>query len=242
MKISVCLFVYNERKYLPAFLDYYRRQGCDFIIIDNMSNDGTYEYLVKEKVNVSRLDTGGAFQLRLLQDALMKEIAKVKPDWVVYTGADLYYSFVKSIRETIMELHIAGYNQMKVQLASAMNTGEKMKKTLQNTYFYGIIQKDLIMISKYTDGFYIVADSIQLKAPKVRKVEGLVINYGACKPIREQRIKLQRRQKAWDEGMHKGWGTHYIEHEKRKWIWRKDELVYFPNTEIWKYIQKIMVK
>jgi hypothetical protein len=207
-----------------------------------MSNDGTYEYLLKEKITVSRLNTKESFQLRLLQDRLMVEIARKKPDWVVYTGADLYYSFDNSIRKTIETADAEGFNQIGVKCVSAMNTGEKLMFSLQNSFHYGIIQKELVMISKYVPGFHIIADSIKIPNPKVKSVSGIVINYGACKPLGEQKIKLKRRQKAWDEGMHKGWGTHYIEHKKRQWIWRKEELVHFPDTEIWKYIQKIMVK
>jgi len=239
MKIIVALFVYNERKYLPAFLNYYRKQGVDFVFVDNMSTDGTYEYLVKERVTVSRFNTYDSFQLRLLQDKLMKEIARRKPDWVIYTGADLYYAFDKTIGNTIEEAHREGYNQISVLCMSAMNTGEKFKTPLQRTYRWGIIQKDLIMISRYTEGFYIIADSIQLRHPNVKKVKGIVINYGACKPALEQKIKLERRRKAWDEGMHKGWGTHYLDHEQRKWIWSRKGLVHFPETDYWRYIRKI---
>jgi glycosyltransferase involved in cell wall biosynthesis len=241
MKIAVALFVYNEKPYLANFIRYYRSQGCSIIAIDNYSNDGTYELLIKNRIPVTRKNTNQSFQLRTLQDALMAKIAAEKPDWVVYTGADLYYSFDKPIKDVIMEAEKEGYNQIAVRCLSAMNTGEKFHKSLQNTYHYGILQKDLIMISKYTKGFYIIADSIQLEKPKVKKVPGIVINYGACKPLKDQIEKLKRRQKAWDEGMHKGWGTHYLAHKERKWIWTKKELTYFPTTPEWKYIQKIML-
>jgi hypothetical protein len=120
-----------------------------------------------------------------------------------------------------------------------MNTGEKADTNLAKTYFYGIIQKDLTMISRYMPGFFIIADELKISKPIVKNVPGVVVNYGACKPIEEQKVKLARRQKAWDEGMHKGWGVHYLQHKERQWIWTKGELKYFPDTELWKYIKKI---
>jgi len=242
MKILVALFVYNERPYLSSFINYYKSHGCELLFVDNCSTDGTYEYLLKRGIKVTQLDTKESFQLRLLQDELTIQIKKAKPDWVVYTGADLYYSFDDTITETIKKADQEGYNQIAVQCISAMNTGEEFKRPIQNTYFYGILQKELVMISKYEDGFFIIADSIKIPNPKVKVVPGIVINYGACKPIPEQKIKLQRRQKAWDEGMHKGWGTHYLSHETRQWCWTKGELIYFPDSNIWKYLQKIITK
>jgi len=239
MKILVSLFVYNERKYIPAFIEYYKRQGCKILVIDNYSTDGTFEYLVKNKISVFRCDTNGAFHLRKLQDALTAQIARQRPHWVIYAGADLYYSFNKSIAETIKEIDAQGYNQITVQHLEAMNTGEQGNKSLQEKFFYGIPLKKLTMISKFQSGFFIIADELRIKDPKPITVPGIVINYGACKPKAEQEQKLQRRQKAWNEGLHKGWGTHYIAHKKREWLWKKEELVYFPETIYWPYLKQI---
>lgn len=239
MKIVVALFVYNERRYLPYFMKYYTRQGCNFVVVDNYSTDGTYEYLKRMGANVVRCNTNDSFQLRTLQDALTEQIAKAKPEWVVYTGADLYYAFDASISRIIKQAHIEGYNQISVQCASAMNTGEEFHPDLVKTYHYGLFNKPLTMISRHMPGFYIIADELKIPKPNVKIVPGVMINYGACKPIEEQKIKLQRRQKAWDEGMHKGWGVHYLQHQERQWIWKKEELKYFPETHIWKYIKRI---
>jgi len=240
MKILVALFVYNERKYLPAFLSYYRKQGCDFVFVDNMSTDGTFQYLIKEKVSVKRLDTKDSFHLRMLQDELTKEIAKRRPDWVVYTGADTYFVFEKTIRQTIEEAHKEGFNQIATKCLEAMNTGETFKLPFNLTFKYGYVQRKLrYMISRYMEGFYIEADKIVIKNPNIKPECGILINYGACKPNREQIKKLERREKAWDMGMNKQWGIHYLEHQKKDWIWNPNNLTYFPKTEYWRYIKKL---
>ena len=46
-------FVYNELKYLPHVVDYYKKNGCGVYIIDNYSNDGTYEWLIENKEGFS---------------------------------------------------------------------------------------------------------------------------------------------------------------------------------------------
>lgn len=239
MKILVSLFVYNERKYLPAFIEYYKSQGCSILVIDNYSIDGTFEYLQKHKIRVFRCNTNGAFHLRKLQDALTHQISRYRPDWVVYAGADLYYSFDKSIRETIAEVDAKGYNQITVRHLEAMNTGEPGAGTLQEKFLYGVELKYLTMISKFKSGFFIIADELRINDPKPITIPGIVINYGACKPKAEQEQKLQRRQKAWREGLHQGWGTHYVAHKKREWIWGKGELLHFPDTPHWPYIRQI---
>lgn len=48
--IIVCATVRNERTRLPYFLEYYRKLGAGhFLIVDNASNDGSGEYLSKQR-------------------------------------------------------------------------------------------------------------------------------------------------------------------------------------------------
>ena len=243
MKIFACLFVYNERPYLPEFIEYYRSQGCDFVFVDNMSTDGTYEYLLKQRMRVVRFDTNGMFELPMLQKALIQEIHKVKPDWFIYTAADMYFIFDEPIKEMIWHADKQNYNYLLLKVLEVVNTGEKFALPMQNHFFYGVPQaKVRYMVAKYHPDFKIVADAISLPDQRPKMVNGVIVNYGACKPKEQSIEKLKRRRKAWENGMHKVWGGHYLDWEKRNWVWDKKECVYIPDTEYWKYIQKIMVK
>ncbi len=236
-KIIVALFVYNELRYLPYFIDYYQKQGCELLFLDNISTDGTYEYLVERGMNVHCLDTNDSFDLRLLQRELGRLIAKENPDWVVYAGADLYYSFDRTIRETIEDAGM--FNQFRVQCILAYNTGEEPGLPLNKTYLYGTQWHNLVMISKYDKGFSLAADGILLSNSRIKNVEGIVINYGGCKPAEEREETYQRRAKAWHNGLNPSLGSHYRRERKRNWLRDKEELLYLPNTPYWKYIEKI---
>ena len=242
MKILVGLCVYNERPYLPELIDYYTKQGCEFVFVDNYSTDGTYEYLMELGMKVTRIDTNEAWNLIPLVAALEKMIIDEAPDWVVFTGADLYYSFDHTIKEEIEVADLQGFDQMAVRCYYVHNTGEEFKTPLQNTYMWGMYRQEFIMVSKFKEGFTLTADNITFKHPKIKPMNGWMFNYGGCKPAHEQEIKLQRRQKAWDEGLPIAVGWHHLEGKKKNWTWSKEDFVYFPDMpEVWKYLEKIIL-
>jgi len=237
-KILVVAFAFNEIKYISSMVRYYRRQGCDLFILDNYSDDGTYEWLIKNKIKTRRFDTDGAFHLEKLQKELLKEIVIINPDWVVYSGIDIRYFFAETIRKTIEKADREGYNMISIDYFNMFNTGEKRRVLLKDNYFYGTQMERLYMIAKYTDGFSFEADSIQIPEPKIYDAEGVLINYGACKPKEEREVTYARRRKAWEQGMYDGWGTHYKGGSDKGWIWEKSELTDIRTTEYYKYIKK----
>ena len=74
-------------------VNYYIKQGCDIFVMDNFSNDGTYEWLLENNISTTRIDTNDSFYLSKLQRALVEEIKKISPDWIIYTGVDMFYHF-----------------------------------------------------------------------------------------------------------------------------------------------------
>jgi len=243
MKILVALCVYNELPYLPVLIDYYTNQGCEMLFVDNMSTDGTYEYLVERGMKVSRLDTNESWNLIPLIAALDGAIKKEQPDWVVHTGADLYYSFDNTIKEEIMVAESEGYDQLAVRSYYMHNTGEVFRTPLQNNYLWGMYRQEFIMIGKFKEGFSLRADNITFAHPRIKPMNGWIFNYGGCKPAEEQEVKLQRRQKAWDEGLPIAVGWHHLEGKRRNWIWDKKDLIYIPDyPEVWNYLKKIIVR
>lgn len=224
MKILVATFAFNEKKYLPPWVNYYRRQGCDILVIDNFSTDGMYDWLVKNKIRTGKVNTNETFDLLTLQRNLVQEIHKIKPDWVLYGGCDLYFIFKAGIQKIIEEAESGGYNLIEVRHFEAFNTGEPEKTPLTKNFFYMREHGRLRMIGRYGHGFDLVADEIVVPNPKVLQTNDILINYGMCKPKAEREVTLARRRKAWANGLHKGWGTHYEPAQKINWKWDQNTL------------------
>jgi glycosyltransferase involved in cell wall biosynthesis len=239
MKILFTTFVYNELPYISDVIKYYKKEGLDIFIIDNCSNDGTYEWLVQNNIHCTRFDTNESFHLTVLQEELTRQLKKIKPDWIVYGGADLYYVFDKPIKETIESIDELGYNQITVGCYGAYNTGEKFKTPLYKTYFYGKFYKDLEMISKFDKDLQMNGDNIIIPNIEKIKIPGIMVNYGACKPKSEQKTKLKRRQKAWDEGLSKNTGKHFKSGSLVNWTWKKEDWLNFHRCDDMAYFKKL---
>jgi glycosyltransferase involved in cell wall biosynthesis len=239
MKILAIAFAYNEIKYIAEMVNYYRSQGCDLNIVDNCSTDGTFQWLQAHGVRTRQKDTNQTFDLKTLQRCLVNDINAVKPDWVVYTGIDIYYIFDGTIREVIEEADRKGFNMISVQYFNMYNTGEQSNGSMKDTYFFARKFKRLYMIAKYQNPFGFEADSIQIKNRKIYDAPGVFINYGNCKPFDERETTYGRRKRAWDAGLDRNYGVHYLEGRTKGWIWKRSELIDIRETEYYKYIQKI---
>jgi len=239
--ILTVAFAYNEIQLLPSMVAYYRSQGCDLLIVDNYSTDGTYEWLVANGVKTGRVDTDGMFHLEILQKALMEELHKYKPDWIIYTGIDIYMVFDKTIAETIDEVDKQGYNLISTYSVSVHNTGEERGFPLKNYYFNGCVEGKIRMIAKYEPSLYFRADSIQINKPKIFESNGVLINYGNAKPAEEREVTYQRRKKAWANGLNDGYGSHYRSGHDNGWLRPKGTTEDLKqNPHIFKYIKKIL--
>lgn len=239
MKLLYIAFVYNELPYIEDIISYYNKQGLDIYIIDNYSNDGTYEWLINNDINCNRFNTNDSFDLTLLQKEVTRVLSIEKPDWVIYGAADLYYVFDKTISQTIKDADKLGYNQISVPCYGARNTGEKFKTPLYKNYFYGLYYKELEMICKYSETIQMNGDNIIVSDPKIYNPNGIMVNYGACKPIDEQKEKLTRRQKAWNNGLSTRTGKHFRKGESVNWTWNKEDHINLHRCEHAVYFKKL---
>lgn len=239
MNILLIAFIYNELPYIGDLVKYYKKQDVNIYIIDNYSTDGSYEWLLQNDIECSRFDTGCSFDLRLLQAELTRILHIKKPEWFVYAAADLYYVLDSTIKETIEKVNKEGYNQIKLPCYGALNTGEEFKTPLYKTYSYGRCWKDLIMISKYHKDLKMNGDNIIIPDINEYKPGGIMVNYGACKPIKEQKIKLKRRKKAWRNGLNRNTGRHFIKGEAISWTWPKLEVDNLHHCKDAKYFKRL---
>lgn len=240
MDILLIAFVYNELPYIEKMVSYYKSQGLNVYIIDNMSNDGTYEWLLENNIECSRFNTNESFDLTLLQAEVYRVIMLKKPDWIVYAAADLYYVFDKPINEIIWDHDLLGYNQLIVKCYGALNTGEEFNTPLYKNYIHGKFYRNLTMISKYDIDLKMNGDNILI--PNINNIEvpGIMVNYGACKPKNEQIIKLKRRQSAWDNGLSERTGKHFKSGSLIDWTWNKDDYLNFLEGTDSKYFKKLI--
>ena len=243
MRTLMITFVYNEIKYLPHVIDYYKKNGCEIYIIDNYSNDGTYEWLVENQIPCHRIDTKEAFHVRVLEDDLIATVHRLKPDWVIFGSADLYHITELPLAEYIEWLDSRGYNQLTLQCISAIpTTAEEMTlpPPLPQHHDYALTYRPLTMISKYGEGFYLDGDTLRIKnANPYYCQEGVSINYGPCKPVEEQEVKRLRTRKAWEQGMNAGYSVHYEKAKKIDWIYPKSMGYVLSESPYYKYILKI---
>ncbi len=232
--------VYNEMKCLPDMVKYWRAQDIEMYYIDNYSTDGTWEYLQAENIPSHRLDTNQAFDLAAIQDEIEKTLHKLKPDWFIYAAADLYYATDKPLKETISKATIQGYNQITLPCFYAHNTGERRNNQLFGTYYYVSKRKNpLVMISKYHKDISLKGDCIVMPNPNFVGINGMIINFGQTKSKKEREETYKRRQKAWERGLSKHYGAHYLEGQKVNWKWEKDQLIDIRSLNEYKYYEQM---
>ncbi len=234
------LTAYNEINFLPLKKKWCDMNGLELYVIDNYSNDGTWEWLQDNKVMSHRIDTKGAFDLRILQKDINTTIHKIRPSWVIYNGADLFPVTKDKLCDMINKANSEGYYGIKIPWAMFYNTGEQ-RGTFNpfNTYFYCGFERGVAMIAKYNNQLKVSADEITLINKKVKNIDGLIINYGHTKTEAERDETYARRKLAWSRGMIKGWGVHYEGAKARNWLWDKDNLTDIRKTEFAWTIEKL---
>lgn len=240
MRILAIGFIFNERPYLPELIRYYKNQGCELYFIDNMSTDGTFEYLQKEGIPCHQFDTKECFYLNWLQAETDKVIHQIRPDWVVYIAGDLYHLLPLGLENYIEEVDRRGYTQISLNGFEFFNTGEKHETPLFQYYFRGKEYRRLILISKYDSSLKLNGDDIHIENRFVWDSDGLYLNYGGCKPKEIQEAKLQRTINAWQKGMNTGYSEHFPVNKKRNWIWSKEETMHYSDIDDLGLIEKFL--
>ncbi len=225
MKPLAIAFIYNELPYLPAAIAWYKSQGCNLFFIDNNSTDKSREYLIKQNIPYIKYNTGNAFHLEKLQAKLIEVVHKLKPNWFLWFAPDLFHVFKdKTIAEAIQLADAAGHTRIKSVCHNFKNTGETFNTPLFDYFEYFTINTDVLLCVKYNPEIKIIADTI--KTTGTAQPAGLILEYGSCKPPKTQNEKLQRRQKAWKQGLNRNFGVHYKLGKARNWIYDKADLIH----------------
>ncbi|NCC47307.1 MAG: hypothetical protein EOM16_09790 [Bacteroidia bacterium] len=225
MKIVCITPVWNEIEYIGYKHNWCKNNGIDHYVINNESTDGTREWLVKNKVKFHDLDTGGSFHLGIIHKEILKTAKKIKPDWLIFLGCDLFAQTSDTLRNEITK---ARGNTIYFPTYIVFNSGETPGNPF-HTYYYVKQYINLPLIVKWHPKITLSGDAFTHPYPKVVTGNGILINYGMTKPKKEREETLARRKKAWEKGLRWNYGKHYIKAQKKDWIWSKDKLTDIRN-------------
>ena len=240
MRVVCILTVWNEIDFLPLKVKYCRLNKLIPYFIDNESDDGTWEWLQRHKIRSHRMSTNGSFSLRALQAEIVTTLHRIKPDWVVYNGCDLFPVTLRPLHDELVDLDRRGFNSAWIDCIHLYNTGEERPRFDPfNTFFYhGPVQR-LKMIHKYNPYIAYHADDVSFPGQRIGWINGVMINYGQTKTKEERMRTLERRKKAWATGEPRAYGTHYLEGEKNNWVWDRRHLTDIRQGKWAKHVIKL---
>ncbi len=235
------LACFNERPYLPAQLEYLDAIGAKVMVVDNMSDDGSWEYLQECGVQGRRIDTKGRYDLNAIQRVREELLHAAAPRWIIYGDVDEYQLFGEPHRfgKLLKKLESENFNALRIPSFNFYNTGEPpAPDNMALQFFYGKERYrntgELIRTHRYHPKIHYFADTVVF--PGIRTFasqEGINCNYGDTKPAAERAEGLLRLRRAWDNGMSRLIGVHNLKGEQHRWRWEKAELKDIRSTQFW---------
>lgn len=233
MRIIMFYLCYNEIKLFPYQYEHCRQNNIEMFVIDNLSNDGTKEFLESKNIPHCSFDTNESFDLTALQVVLTQKIHELKPDWFIYSAGDMFYETFDGLRNTILKCDAEGYNKIGMKLRQFPNIGEEIKpgNPFYNHIFackkieYDCFTDIRTLIAKYSDNVRIDPDDIVLDNPVIKENAGIIFEMHACKTTEDRMQTYHRRKKAWENGLNNKYGAHYAMGAEHKFIFDKDRCI-----------------
>ena len=137
MKIVAIQPVWNEMDYLPLKIEWCKRNQIQPYVIDNLSDDGSWEWLQENNIPSHRFDTGGSFNLSKILKEIQRTIHEIKPDWTIFMGCDEFLVSSQPLVKIFEEYDNQGIKLVDVETVEFFNTREDRKIFDPfNTYFY----------------------------------------------------------------------------------------------------------
>lgn len=233
MRTACVLSTWNEADFIRWKINWARNNGVELYVCDNMSDDGTWEILQKEGIRCHQYDTRGIFSEHLMQAEVRQAMDALRPDWMIYNGADLFPIISGGIRAACNRADSIDANVIRLKFLSARYTGEDRQPGELPFLKYTHCHDDgyLDFIFRWHKDIRLNGDSVEFPYEKrVLIPDGLMINYGDTKTKERRLATLMRKQKAWNDlGENPGLGEHLRAGFERGWLWDKKEL-----QNIWK--------
>jgi|GEM_PF-2194620 len=248
MKILWCFCVYNEIELLPFKIDYITKNKINCFVFDNMSTDGTWQWLQRNNIPSERFDSDNMFNLHLNTRLITKKIHEIKPDWAMFPGCDIFYvnREGKTLRQVIEEADRNSFDCINsgYRALTFLYTGtEQPGIDPRLNYMFYTPRKILHekCIAKYCPGLVIVADHFHFRAKRVmRDPNFLFLHYSLRHDGKKRKIdQYLRRKKAWDKGLvPRHWGYHYKKFAERgKFVYNPSTLSDIRSAKLWEAIK-----
>ncbi len=238
MHILNPMLCYNSIDILPYVIDYHKKEDIDLFIIDNYSNDGSWEYIQDSKIPSTRINTNGIFDLGLLLDYKTEIIHKIKPDWIINTECDMFIITPGSISDIIKEINNFGFQIISTPFLRFFNTGEnRLNLDHRKIFFYYRKDNDpLLKIHSYKNFINYYADRpIMDNDHSIAQTDMILfLDYGNTR-LKEKRQEIYQKTKiAWNmKIMPKNFCEHLRDCSQRNWIWNKNELNDIRESNYW---------
>lgn len=232
MKIINIMTCYNEMALLPFQHKHMKNNDIELFVIDNMSNDGTDKWLKENNISNSMLDTNECFNLDANHIAMNENLHRIKPDWFIYGDADMFYEFKGGLRGAINAADKEGFNLIEVTVLELPNTGLPIinKSPFGNYFLTNKLTIKRTLICKYSPAVSISVDHIAHPSPSIKRMNnGICFEVHACKTTGQRMETYKRRQRAWENGLNKDYGTHYISGAKDNFIVSEDNCIDIRN-------------
>ena len=248
MRILWTFCIYNEIELLPFKIDYIVKNNIDCYVFDNMSTDGTWEWLQENKVPSERFDSDNMFNLKLNIKLIAEKIYEVKPNWTIFAGCDIFYANKenKTLRQVIEEADSKSFNIINSAYRSLTfyytGTEKSGIDPRLNYMFYipGEIGHERC-IAKFCPDFKIVADRFKFENMNTMKDPNfLFLHYHLRHDAKLRKTEQYvRRKKAWDLGLvPANWGSHYRKLVNEKiFVFNPKALADIRNSGMWKQIK-----
>lgn len=218
-------------------MEWCRRNRLEPYLIDNYSDDFSYEWCKDHRIPCHRFSTDGAFDLKALQQEMMRTLKRLKPDWVVYLGIDLF-AFCDTPIDELCELADGmGCNLIGFPMIDICRTDGEVGNPLRNCHYYRHSRDLIELIFKWSPQVRMDGDIIRIPSRRGLSPPGVLINYGRTKTPEKRKKLLERRKLAWGRGMNPKHGRHYLREQAKNWTWEKSELKDVRNSEYWKYLK-----
>ena len=174
---------YNEIEYIPKCIRLYQQHDIDIVVFDNISTDGSWEWLNDNNIKCYQFDTNGCFYLQKQQESRLDYI-KSKPeyDWIIYGDADEYITCKKPLMDIFDFADKNKCNIIKMKSFDIHNTGESRSEDITKDYFfykerYGRFG-GITRIHRNVPGVVYEGDFISVPNMKVCSIrEGNILNY-----------------------------------------------------------------
>lgn len=249
MRIVAYYTVYNEMRLLPYQYKWLKSQGVEMYVIDNCSNDKTDKWLKQNHIRHHSIDTGGAFDLRLLLVELEKQIHIDKPDWFIYSGMDMFFVYgngtlvdLAMLAQTAGKTSVPLFEYTFYHTSDAPDAAPSKGNPFKRHLFYRPNADAYSFMSKYHPEVAIIPDHVVYPDAKpLDHANAAIFEMHAAKSITDRMETFARRQKAWQNGLNANHGNHYRQLAQRGFIYPENQQTNISsNPDLFKLYRKLI--